>query len=135
MRYLQYSLAIFAICVVPSLMACAQSPDELVTQSAAALSSTESGSVEVDPDLSGPAVDFLTSAGGEGAGVLASCPPPGSWSNPGSCRNAQCAGGGIFCAQCKKKNGQWAEGITCIDISSCGAVNNCNGHIQCSGSC
>jgi hypothetical protein len=140
MRYLQYSLAIFAIWVIPSLAACelgaddSQSSDELVLQSAAeALSATESGSAKLDPDLSGPAADFLTGGQREDVGVLASCPPPGSWSS--SCRNATCLSGSVFCAQCRKPNGQWSEGITCIDVSSCGAVNNCRGHIQCSGQC
>jgi hypothetical protein len=77
MRYLRYSLAIFAIWVVPSLAACelgagdSQSPDELVVQSAVeALSATGSRSAEVDPDLNGAAADFLTSAQSEGVGVL-----------------------------------------------------------------
>jgi hypothetical protein len=139
MRYLRYLVVLFAISFVPSLVACgispddSQSSDELAVQSA--LSSAEQGSMEID--LNGPAAALLRGTPSEGVAgdevsTNATCPPPGSWS--GSCPEWSCSGG-VLCARCRQRNGQLTEGVSCIGISSCGSVNNCNGHLQCRAGC
>jgi hypothetical protein len=142
MRYLQYLVVLFAISFVPSLVACGLSPndsqssDELAVQSEVeSPSSAEHGSIEVD--LNGPAAALLKGAPSEGVeggdiSISATCPPPGTWS--GSCPEWACSGT-LLCARCRQRNGQLTEGVSCIDVGSCGSVNNCNGHLQCRAGC
>jgi hypothetical protein len=59
--------------------------------------------------------------------------PPGSWSQ--YCPIYEEDGGTVLCARCYRRNGVLTEGFSCIDWAGCGAVNNCDGHLQCSPDC
>ncbi len=59
--------------------------------------------------------------------------PPGSWID--QCPIYSEDGGTVLCARCYRRNGQLTEGFSCIDWAGCGAVNNCDGHLQCSPVC
>jgi hypothetical protein len=60
--------------------------------------------------------------------------PPGSWAE--HCIEASDSGT-FLCARCRRCNGQFPPPGTfsCLDWAGCGAVNNCDGHLQCSPDC
>jgi hypothetical protein len=129
MRFLQ-PVVLFSLSCVLAIAACTADPDDyqsledLEEQSSAETSSSaEDESVDVEQYGNDPATATLPEAD---EGLLANCPPPGTWSQ--TCLNSSCEGS-VLCAECL--DGQGGAPRSCINVASCGAVANCNGQLCC----